>query len=138
MNIQIEKLDKLVKESDSIFLGSEGEEVLVQLLELRDKIEEAIDEAELRLEQTALKLDPNFKSIQADKIKVYYRTYGHKYSIDDTRVNELPKNLYKTTIKYAPESKEIDKYIEENKKIPLGIIENDRKKTLTFKLKNEI
>lgn len=137
MVIDIEKLDKLKSEAGKIFLEPEGEEVLVQLLEIQKQVEQAIDEAEAKLEETALKIDPNFSSIQADRIKVYYRAYGYKYKLDETKIAEMPKELYTTSVKYSADSKAIEKWTEEHKGLPVGVIETERTKSLKFSLKNE-
>lgn len=135
--IDIEKLKELNREADKIFLTPQGEDVLVQLLEIRDQVEQAINEAEAKLEETALKIDPNFTSIQADRVKVFYRAYGLKYKVDESRVDSIPKELYKTVTKYSPDSKAIEKWTEEHKGLPEGIIETERTKSLKFSLKNE-
>ena len=111
MQIDIEKLEKLKAEADKIFLAPEGEEVLIQLLEIQEQVDEAIKAAKVKLEETALKLNPLFSSIQADKIKVFYRAYGSKYLIDDSQVQFIPKELYTVKTTYTPESELIDKYI---------------------------
>ena len=136
MTIDIEKLDKLLVDADKIFLTPEGEKVLVQLLELRDQVETAIDEAKKRLEETGLKISSDFTSIQADKIKVYFRAFGERYKIDPSFIETLPKNLYKTTIKYSAIPEEIEKLMEQSK-LPQGIIEAERTKQITFSLKNK-
>ena len=135
MEIKVEKLSKLVKKADEIFLTAEGEEVLVQLLEIRDQVEKAIDEAETKLEATALKLNPNFKSIQSDRVKVYYRAYGSRYYVDESRLTELDPELYKVVKRYSVETKAVDKWVKEHKGMPVGIVEVDRKKSLKFGLK---
>ena len=137
MIIKIEELDKLVVEADKIFLTPEGEKALVQLLDLRDQVEAAIDEAKKKLEATALKVSPNFTSIQADKVKVYFRSFGAKYRIDESYIKDIPANFYKTLVKYSAVAEEIEKVIDEKGKLPLGIMETDRPKTITFSLKNK-
>ena len=137
MKIDIDKLEKLVVDSDKIFLTPEGEEVLMQLLEIRQQVEDAIDAAEAKLEETGIKIDPNFSSIQSNKVKVYYRAFGSRYKIDPSLVDQLPKNLYKVITKYNAVSDEIDKYANDNKGLPLGIIEPERKKQITFSLKEK-
>lgn len=136
MIIDIEKLDQLKLNADKIFISSEGEEVLVQLLEIQKQVELAIDAAEAKLEETALKIDPNFSSIQADRIKVYYRAYGSKYKIDETMIAEVPQGLYKTVTKYNADSKAIEQWADEHKGLPVGIIEAERTKSLKFSLKD--
>src|SRR3990167_6514442 len=138
MQIDIEKLEKLKAEADKIFLAPEGEEVLVQLIEIQEQVDEAIKAAKAKLEETALKLNPLFSSIQADKIKVFYRAYGSKYIIDDSQVQFIPKELYTVKTTYTPESELIEKYIDANKgKMPQGIIEPDRVKQISFSLKRQ-
>src|ERR1035437_2828695 len=137
MTIDIEKLDKLLVDADKIFLTPEGEKVLVQLLELQDQVEAAIKEAKVKLEATALKISPDFTSIQADKVKVYFRAFGARYKIDSSYLKDLPANLYETKTTYNAVATEIEKLLEEKGKLPQGIIEADRVKTITFGLKNK-
>lgn len=133
--IDIEKLKELTADAGKIFLTPTGEETLVQLLEIQAQVEAAIDEAEKTLEEAALKLDPNFTSIQADKIKVFYRAYGSKYYIDETRIAEVPKELYTEKISYSLDSKGVEKWAEEHKGLPIGVVEKERTKSLKFTLK---
>ena len=135
--INIEKLSKLVKKADEIFLSADGEQVLVDLLKIQSQLEIAIKEAKLKLEAAALKANPNFISIQSDKIKVYYRAYGSKYYIDESNINMAPKEFYKieSKVSYKIDTKALEKAINASGKVPTGIIEVDRKKQLTFTLK---
>lgn len=136
MLINIEKLPQLIEKADSIFISSDGEDILIQLLDLQQQIEDAIDEAKAKIEAKALELDPNFASIQGDRVKVYYRAYGSKYIIEPDRIADVPKELYNTKIKYEADSKAIDAFINEHEgKVPLGIIEKDREKQLSITLK---
>lgn len=137
MQINIEKLKDLIQDADKIFLGPEGEEVLLQLLEIEKQVELAIEAAKLKLEETALKLDPNFSSIQSDKIKVYYRSYGSRYAIDESNIDMLPKDLYETKTSYSVNTEAVDRYIEEHKGVPIGIIEKERPKSLSFSVKGK-
>lgn len=137
MIIKIEELDKLVVDADKIFLTPEGEKVLLQLLELRDQIELAVDEAKKKLEIAGLKISPDFTSIQADKIKVYFRSFGARYKIDSAYLKDIPANLYETKTTYNAIAAEIEKLLEEKGKLPQGIIEADRPKTISFGLKNQ-
>lgn len=137
MNIEIEKLAQLTAEADKIFLNPEGEEVLVKLLEIQKQVELAIDTAKQKLEQKALELNPNFSSIQADKIKVFYRSYGAKYRVDENNLDKLQSNFYKIRKAYDVISSEVEKWVDEHKGLPLGINEVERPKSLSFSLKGE-
>lgn len=135
--IDIEKLNNLVTKSDEIFLSADGEQVLIDLLAIQEQVEQAITAAKLKLEQAALKANPNFSSIQANKVKVYYRAYGAKYYIDEANLNLAPKEFYTTESKitYKIDTKGLEKHIEQTGKVPAGIIEVERKKQLTFAIK---
>ena len=135
--IDIETLNELVTKADEIFLTAAGEKTLVKLLAIQDQIEDAITQAKAKLEAAALKTDPNFSSIQSDKIKVYYRAFGSKYYIDESNINLAPKEFYTTQSKvtYKIDTKALEKAIDASGKIPAGIIEVERKKQLTFALK---
>lgn len=135
--IDLEKLNELVVKADEIFLTAKGEQVLVDLLTIQGQVEAAIDEAKAKLEAAALKVDPNFSSIQADKIKVYYRAFGSKYYVDEANINLAPKEFYtvESKVTYKIDTKALEKAIDASGKVPAGIIEVDRKKAITFSLK---
>lgn len=137
IQIDIDKLGKLTAKADEIFLTPAGEQVLIDLLDLQSQIEKAIDEAKVKLETAALKTNPHFSSIQADKIKVYYRAYGSKYYVDETNINLAPKEFYtvESKVTYKIDTKALEKSIDATGKVPAGIIEVDRKKQITFALK---
>jgi len=137
MNIEIENLEQLTAEADKIFLTPEGENTLVKLLDIQKQVERAIETAKQMLEKKALELNPNFSSIQADKIKVYYRAYGAKYRIDPNNISYCPKELYKTRVAYDVDLGAVEKWTEEHKGLPVGINEVERQKSLSFSLKNE-
>jgi hypothetical protein len=137
--IDLEKLEELKVKADDIFLTPQGENVLVKLLEIQEQVEKAIIEAKLRLEATALKANPNFSSIQGNKIKVYYRAFGAKYYIDEKNLHMAPKELYtaEEKIVYKIDTKLVDKWIDDHGGLPTGINEVERKKAISFGLKNK-
>jgi hypothetical protein len=137
MQIDIEKIAELVTKSDEIFLTSKGEQSLVDLLTIQEQVETAIAEAKAKLEAAALKANPNFSSIQGDKVKVYYRAYGSKYYVDESNINLAPKEFYtvESKVTYKIDTKSLEKSIDQTGKVPAGIVEVDRKKTLSFSLK---
>ncbi len=134
-NIDIETLDQLVVDADKIFLTPDGEKTLVKLLEIQKQVELAIDEAKSKLEVAALKVNPNFSSIQADKVKVYYREYGAKYYVDETQKDLIPEGLVAEKVSFSVDSKAVEKWVEEKGAMPTGIKEVERGKTLSFSLK---
>jgi hypothetical protein len=134
ITIDMEDLNELVAQADEIFLNPKAERVLLKLIDLRGQIETAIDQAKVSLEAAALKANPNFKSIRSEKIKVFYRSYGSRFSIDEAQIANVPQELYTTEVKrtYAVETDAVEKYLETHKGLPLGLIEKDRPKKLAF------
>lgn len=137
IQIDIDRLEELKSQADQIFLTPEGEEVLVKLLEIQSQVEKAIEEAEAKLESTALKINPNFTSIQGDKVKVYYRAYGAKFYIDEVQINLAPKELYsvESKIVYKIDTKAVEDWVDEHGGMPTGIKEVERTKSIKFSLK---
>lgn len=133
--IDLSKLDDLELKADGIFMSPDGGEVLAVICELEAKLKELREKAEEIIEKKALAIDPNFSSIQNDKVKVFYRAYGAKYYIDDTLIDSTPKELYQKEIKYKIDSKGVEKWVDEKKGMPAGILEVDRKKSISFSLK---
>ena len=136
--INIEQLGKLTAKADEIFLSPEGEQVLVDLLEIQTQVEMAVDEAKKKLEATALKTNPNFSSIQGNRVKVYYRAYGAKFYIDEAQINLAPKELYQieSKVTYKIDTKGVEKWVDAHAGMPAGIKEVERNKSITFSLKN--
>jgi len=134
--IDTDKLPELIAKGDDIFLSPEGEEVLMSALALKEQIQQTIDDIKIKLEAKALAVNPNFKSIQSDKIKVFYRCFGSKYYIDQSYENQVPEEVVEKKIKLSLKTKELEQWIQSHGGLPLGVIENDRNKKITFSLKN--
>jgi hypothetical protein len=137
MTIDIENLTQLVAKADEIVFSPEGEETLLKLLELQEQIEAAIDEAKKKIEETALKANPNFSSVQGSKVKAYYRSFGTKYHADENTIDEAPKELYtvETKVTFKIDSAAVDAWIEKNGSTPKGIIPANRTKVISIQKK---
>jgi len=132
ITVDLENIKNLVTDSKDIFLDPKAEDTIIELLDLQETVNNAVDEAKKLLEGEALKLNPNFSSIRSDKIKVFYRAYGARFLIDQSKLEQLPKELYSTEIKVKAVIKEIEKYEKENETLPDGIIEKDRTKSISI------
>lgn len=133
LTVDLDDLGKLAYDGQNVVLEPEAEQALIQLLELQKRVNEAVDNAKSMVEQRALEHNPNFTSVQASKLKVGYQFFGMKYSIDNEHLDDLSQEFYKTETKYSPVSAAIDKYVKDEGKLPLGIIERERSKTITIK-----
>lgn len=137
LTIDTNKIKVMADEAKGIIFTPEAESTILSLLEMQKSVEEAIKLAKENIEQEALKLNPNFNSIASDNLRIGYRVFGSRYRLDETRVLDLPKELYKTEYKYSIVVDEVDKYVEEHGSLPLGIDEPERKKQVTITLKGE-
>jgi len=138
MEIKLENLSQLVADSKNIIFSADAEDTLVNLLNIQKQVEDAINQAKKNIEEAALKLNPNFSSVQGDKVKVFYRSYGSKYKIDESLVDQIPAELYSVKKSYSANTKAIETFAETNKGLPIGIIEPDRPKTISISLKGEV
>lgn len=135
--IQYKNLDLLVNGGKQITLNPKGEELLIKLLELQEKVETAIKHCKDQLAMAIQQVDPDLTSISADRVKVMYRVYGAKFGLNTMLIDELDPKLYTQKISYSPNSAEIEKVIKETGIIPNGIIVNDRSKTVSINLKGD-
>lgn len=132
--IDTDKISQLVEKSGEIMLSNEGEEYLVKLLKLQEQVEEAVKQAKKAIEDSALAISPNFKSITSDSVKISYRAYGARFKIDESYIGEIPRHLYETKTTYSVNTKEVEKYAEEHG-LPRGIVEPERQPQISIKLK---
>ena len=135
ITVDTDQVAGLKKEGDKILISSEGEAVILKLFELQSLIDGAIKEVKAQLEVSALKMDPNFVSIQGDEIKVAYRSFGVRYKIDPQYVKQLPKELYVERTSWGPNVKAIDAYVDEKGSLPLGIDAPERPKKISITTK---
>lgn len=138
MNIDTSVLARNLKEeAGKIYISPDGENVLVDLLELQEQVEQAIKLVKDVLVVEGSAVNPNFTSIQGDRVKVYYRSYGQRFYIDEAHVELAPVELYTKELKttYKIDSGAVEKWIDEKGVMPAGINEVDRPKTLSISLK---
>lgn len=134
ITVNLDDLKGLVQDGSDIVLQADAEAALLALLELQGRVEGALAEAKRLIEQKALAYNPNFTSVQGNNVKVGYQFFGGKYAIDDSKLDKLPADLYTKKTTYAPVGKAIDAYAKEHGKLPLGVLERERTKSITIKL----
>ena len=53
-----------------------------------------------------------------------YRFYGSVYKLDQTMLNSISDKYYIKSVRYTPNSKEIEAYVKTEKKLPEGVLPN--------------
>ena len=105
--IKYDNIELLVQGGKSITMNPHGEELLIKLLELKDKVEQAITQCKSVLQVAIQEVDPDLTSISSDRIKVMYRMYGAKYGLDTNLIDQLDPKFYTEKMTYSPNPIEI-------------------------------
>jgi len=138
LDIDTDELGKLVQDADKILLEPEAEETLLRLLDIERQITEAIKAAKVKLEETALSINPNFKAVVGEKITVGYQYFGgQRYAVDETLIAKIPSGIVKEVVKHEVDIDALEDYEKSHGQLPYGIIAKDRKKAISFRLKKE-
>lgn len=109
-----------------------AEASLVRLLELKELVDNAIDRAKDQIVEAALELNPDFRSLEGERIKLNFRSYGEKYEYD-WKLKEALEPFLNRKEYFKVDSKKVDEYLEKVGELPEGIKEKDRKKTPSIK-----
>lgn len=96
ITIDTDELAKLSASAELIKLEPEAEVTLSRILEIESQIAEIKELAKAKLLEEGRKLNPDFKSWEADSIRISMRAYGAKYYVSDSDFALAPKELYKT------------------------------------------
>lgn len=96
ITIDTDELAKLSASAELIKLQPEAEVTLSRILEIESQIAEIKELAKAKLLEEGRKLNPDFKSWEADTIRISMRAYGAKYYVSDSDFALAPKELYKT------------------------------------------
>ena len=135
--INYDDINLLVQGSKAVTLNPHGEEVLIKLLELKDKVEMAIDQCKSIVGVAMADIDPDLSSVSSDNLKVMNRVYGSKYYLDENLIEFLDPKFYTEKKSYSLNTSEVDKEIKENGNLPNGISLINRQKTVSITLKNK-
>jgi hypothetical protein len=139
INVSEKQIKSLSINASKVLVSPNDEKHLIELIKLQEQIEEAISEAKKDLEAKALELDPNFSTFKSDNLRISYRSYGAKYIVDESQINELPTDFYSVKKSYSVNTNEVDKFVKNAGAYPNGIIIANRPRTISISLnkKNE-
>lgn len=120
---------KLEKDGEGIIFDSKAEDAIVRLLEIQKEVDGAIEYLKSEIERQALEFNPNFTGLKGEKIKINYSASGSKYK--DTGSVKFHREAFwtKKTV-WSLDSKAIDEYKAKYYKLPKGVQEIHRKKTI--------
>lgn len=130
-----EQITNACIDAQKFAISAESEKSLIQLLDIKEKIDEFVEIVKDGIVKEALKFDPNFTSISGDKIKLEYRETGSKFALVD---NETVEGKFVTmTERLSVKTDEVEQYWQQHGVLPAGITCKERKKTLIIKRKGK-
>lgn len=130
-----EQITNACIDAQKFAISAKSEKSLVQLLDIKEKIDEFVETVKDGIVKEALKFDPNFTSISGDKIKIEYRETGSKFALVD---NETVEGRFVTmTERLSVKTDEVEQYWQQHGVLPAGITCKERKKTLIIKRKDK-
>ena len=120
---------KLEKDGEKIVLDPKAEDAIVRLLEIQHEVDGAIEYLKDEIERQALEFNPHFTSLKGEKIKINYSASGAKYKDVGGVKFHREKYWTKKTV-WSLNSKAIDDYKAKFYKLPVGVKEIHRKKSI--------
>lgn len=138
ITLDTDRISQLFAKSTNAGIDPEAEQALLEVLDLKEKLDAFLGTLEKEIEKKALEAEGEYWSgSKGDKIKIEYRAYGAIYSPAET-IDKVGDDF--KTAKFVPEhtdyslnTKAIEEYVLKHKDLPNGIKENDRKKRVSIK-----
>ena len=120
---------KLEKDGENIIFDPKAEDAISKLIDMKHDLDGAIDYLKSEIERQALEFNPNFTGLKGEKIKINYSASGAKFK--DTGEITYHRNKFwsKKTV-WSLDSKAIEEYKAKNRKLPKGIAEIHRRKSI--------
>ena len=130
-----DEISRLAIEAGKLVFKKEAEEELIKLLEIKKKIDEAVEKVKEQIKQAGESILPNFKGVEGRMVKAVYSYHGAKYEIQDP---QKAQGFYRIVVYEKPDTETIDNYVKEYGELPEGVVAKEREKSLSLRLKEEI
>jgi Asp-tRNA(Asn)/Glu-tRNA(Gln) amidotransferase A subunit family amidase len=130
-----DEISKLAEEGGKLVFKKEAEEELVKLLEIKKKIDKAIEKVKEQIKQAGESILPNFKGVEGRRVKAIYSYHGAKYEIQDP---QKAQGFYRIVVYEKPDTETIDNYVKEYGELPEGVVAKEREKSLSLRLKENV
>jgi hypothetical protein len=133
--LTLDEKELIVLKEDAVgfALDQKAEDSLCRLLDLQTKVNEYVEQVKQAIAEKALEYDADFTSISGDKVKLEYRQFGSEFSIKDQ--DKVPEAFMTKTERVAVNAEAVRAFMKTTGQLPDGIIQNERKKTLVIKRK---
>lgn len=117
------------KEGKDFIVNPNAESAIVRLLNIQTEVNKAVELLKEEIERQALEFNPDFSAIKGEKVKINYSAAGAKYK-DNGGAKFHSSKFWKKKITWSLDSKAIDAHRAKYYRLPVGISEVERKKTI--------
>ena len=129
IKVNAAELLQLEKDGTGVVFNPKAEDAIVRLLEIQTEVNGAIEYLKSEIERQALTFNPNFVGLKGSKIKINYSASGAKFKdVGGVKFHREP--YWKKKIVWTLDSKAVEEYRNKNYRLPKGIAEIKRKKTI--------
>lgn len=123
------ELLRLEKDGEGIMFDPKAEDAIARLLEIKNEVDGAVEYLKSEIERQALEFNPNFTGLKGSKIKINYSAAGSRYK-DTGEIKFHREKFWTKKTVWSLNAKAIEDYKAKYRKLPKGIAEVSRKKTI--------
>lgn len=134
LDIKQADLITLAEAGGEMVLNPQAEDAIIKLLELQTMVDSTVAFVKDQIVAAGQELDPQFSTVVGDKLKANYQFSGAKYKLQPGR-KEFPAPLFKREVKVSIDSKAMEKYETEHRRLPKYVERAVRKQNLQFKVR---
>jgi hypothetical protein len=132
ITIDLDRVAQLKQAGKDYVFEAGAEAALVELLQMQASVDEAVDYARHAVAEAGLALSPDFSGVQSDKLRANYSFHGSIYTVV---AGEADPEFAVKKVSYSPLRDAIEHYAETHGMLPVGVIKNERVKSMTLTLK---
>ncbi len=116
-------------EGKDFIVNPNAEKAIIRLLEIQSEVNNAVELLKSEIERQALEFNPNISAIKGEKIKINYSAAGAKYK-DNGEAKFHSSKFWTKKTTWSINSKAVDEHRTKYYRLPAGIAEVERKKTI--------
>lgn len=131
ITIKADEIPKLADKAGKLVFKPSAEKELLKLLDLKDRVTEAIEQVKQEIYEAGRKVLVDFRGVAGDEIS-FYISRGDKYIFTGDK-STLPHELLKEITYNKFSSASVDNFLQEHK-LPEGIKENDKPRLIIRKI----
>ena len=130
------QLETVADKAGKLVVKPAAEAQLIKIWHMKAELDAFVEKIKQYIIEAGRRITPDFKGIRGERVKAYIRASGLRYSYDKAKQKDLADFL-KESVTLRVDSDKVDEYKTKHKKLPEGIIENERKESLIVSIEDE-